>query len=124
MRGHRPLRKQERKNQQGDMQNTAHEAILTSSAVNRADNNHLSLSAYQQVGSDAEARHDYTVFRNCLLQENFVQLQNSLYVHHFPSLAVGEATIMRLRKHIPAGAQVTFFVVTDKQYGMSQMLFT
>ena len=72
---------------------------------------------------DADARHDYTVFRKKILQENFVQLQNSLYVRHFPTLAVGEATILRLRIHIPSGAQVAFFLVTDKQYGMTKEFF-
>lgn len=69
---------------------------------------------------DSEARHDYGVFRKSLLQENFVQLQNSLYVHHFPTIAVGEATIARLRLLIPKDAQVAFFIVTDKQYGMTK----
>jgi CRISPR-associated protein Cas2 len=81
------------------------------------------ICVYDCPMTDAEARHDYTVFRKRLLQENFVQLQNSLYVHHFPTLAVGEATILRLRKHIPTGAQVAFFIVTDKQYGMTREFF-
>ncbi len=72
---------------------------------------------------EKEERHDYSVFRRYLLQENFVQLQNSLYVHHFPTLAVGKATIQRLRPLIPKGAQVAFFIVTDKQYGMTKEFF-
>ena len=72
---------------------------------------------------DKEARQDYTIFRRSLLQENFVQLHNSLYVHHFPTLAVGEATIIRLRPLIPKDAQVAFFIVTDKQYGMTKEFF-
>lgn len=72
---------------------------------------------------DKEARQDYTIFRRSLLQENFVQLQNSLYVHHFPTLAVGEATIIRLRPLIPKDTQVAFFIVTDKQYGMTKEFF-
>lgn len=81
------------------------------------------ICVYDCPMTDAQARHDYGVFRKCLLQENFVQLQNSLYVHHFPTLAVGEATILRLRKHIPTDAQVAFFIVTDKQYGMTREFF-
>jgi CRISPR-associated protein Cas2 len=81
------------------------------------------ICVYDCPMTDADARHDYTVFRKRLLQENFVQLQNSLYVHHFPTLAVGEATIMRLREDIPKGAQVAFFLVTDKQYGMTREFF-
>jgi CRISPR-associated protein Cas2 len=78
------------------------------------------LCVYDCPMIDSEARHDYGVFRRSLLQENFAQLQNSLYVHHFPTLAVGEATVARLRYMIPKGAQVAFFIVTDKQYGMTK----
>lgn len=81
------------------------------------------IAVYDCPMTDAEKRHDYGVFRKRLLRENFVQLQNSLYVRHFPTLAIAEATIQRLRFHIPAGAQVAFFLVTDKQYGMTLEFF-
>ena len=44
-------------------------------------------------------------------------------MHHFPTIAVGEATISRLRTLIPKDAQVAFFIVTDKQYGMTKEFF-
>ena len=50
-------------------------------------------------------------------------MQNSLYVRHFPTMAVAEATIQRIRLGIPAGAQVAFFLVTDKQYAMTREFF-
>lgn len=81
------------------------------------------IAVYDCPMTDAEARHDYTLFRKRLLRENFVQLQNSLYVRHFPTLVIAETTIQRLRSHIPAGAQVAFFLVTDKQYGMTREFF-
>lgn len=81
------------------------------------------ICVYDCPMTDHAARHDYTIFRKSLLQENFVQLQNSLYVQHFPTLAVGEATILRLRPLIPKDAQVAFFIVTDKQYGMTKEFF-
>lgn len=81
------------------------------------------ICVYDCPMTDHAARHDYTVFRKRLLQENFVQLQNSLYVHHFPTQAVAEATILRVRTAIPEGAQVAFFLVTDKQYGMTREFF-
>lgn len=81
------------------------------------------ICVYDCPVTDAEARHDYTVFHKALLRENFVQLQKSLYVHHFPTLAAGDAVIHRLRQHIPPGAQVAFFIVTDKQYGMTREYF-
>jgi CRISPR-associated protein Cas2 len=81
------------------------------------------IAVYDCPMIDAEARHDYAAFRKRLLRENFVQLQNSLYVRHFPTLATAEAAIQRLRTDIPPGAQVAFFLVTDKQYGMTREFF-
>ncbi len=73
------------------------------------------IAVYDCPMIEREERRDYTLFRKSLLQENFFQLQNSLYVRHFPTMAVAEATIQRIRLGIPAGAQVAFFLVTDKQ---------
>lgn len=81
------------------------------------------IAVYDCPMTSAEARHDYSVFRRSLLQENFFQLQNSLYVRHFPTMATAEAVIHRLKTHIPDEAQVAFFLVTDKQYGMTKEFF-
>jgi CRISPR-associated protein Cas2 len=81
------------------------------------------IAVYDCPMTERAERRDYTLFRKSLLQENFFQLQNSLYVRHFPTMAVAEATIQRLRLGIPAGAQVAFFLVTDKQYGMAREFF-
>lgn len=78
------------------------------------------IAVYDCPMIEREERRDYAIFRKSLLHENFFQLQNSLYVRHFPTMAVAEATIQRLRLSIPAGAQVAFFLVTDKQYGMTR----
>ncbi len=68
----------------------------------------------------AEERHEYTVFRRCLLQENFMQHQFSVYIKHFPTISAAQAQVERLRPHIPPGAHVAFFFLTDKQYGMTR----
>ena len=81
------------------------------------------IAVYDCPMIEREERRDYALFRKSLLQENFFQLQNSLYVRHFPTMAVAEATIQRIRLGIPAGAQVAFFLVTDKQYGMTREFF-
>jgi len=81
------------------------------------------IAVYDCPMIEREERREYTLFRKSLLQENFFQLQNSLYVRHFPTMAVAEAAIQRLRLGIPAGAQVAFFLVTDKQYGMTREFF-
>jgi CRISPR-associated protein Cas2 len=71
----------------------------------------------------AEARHDYTNFRNTLLRENFVQLQKSVYVRHYPTMAAAESAIARLSKGVPTDAQAAFFMITDKQYGLTREFF-
>ncbi|MBA2658648.1 MAG: CRISPR-associated endonuclease Cas2 [Nitrosospira sp.] len=81
------------------------------------------IAVYDCPMTEREERRDYTLFRKALLQENFFQLQYSLYVRHFPTMAVAEATIQRIRLGIPAGAQVAFFLVTDKQYAMTREFF-
>ncbi|MCG9026079.1 CRISPR-associated endonuclease Cas2 [Laribacter hongkongensis] len=81
------------------------------------------IAVYDCPMTTPEARHDYAVFHRRLLQENFTQLQNSLYVRHFPSMAAAEALIARLKFAIPNNAQLAFFLVTDKQYGMTREFF-
>lgn len=81
------------------------------------------IAVYDCPMTEREERREYTIFRKMLLQENFFRLQYSLYVRHFPTMAVAEATIQRIRSGIPAGAQVAFFLVTDKQYAMTREFF-
>lgn len=78
------------------------------------------IAVYDCPMTDAEKRHDYTVFRRTILESNYVQLQNSLYVRHFFSMSAAESSIQRLKYAIPAGAKVAFFLITDKQYGMTR----
>ena len=68
-------------------------------------------------------RRDYTIFRKRLLRSCYFQLQNSLYVKHFPTKALAEGSIHRLKNFIPKGAKVSFFLVTDKQYSMTTEFF-
>ena len=81
------------------------------------------IAVYDCPMTSQKARHDYAVFRKSLLRANFVQLQNSLYIRHFPSLATAEACISRLHCNIPDRAQLAFFLITDKQYAMTQEYF-
>ena len=81
------------------------------------------IAVYDCPMTTAEERHDYAQFRKSLLRQNFIQLQYSLYVRHFPSMATAEACISRLKQGIPDGAQLAFFLVTDKQYAMTREFF-
>lgn len=78
---------------------------------------------YDCPTTTAEARHDYSAFRTRLLRDNFVQLQKSVYVRHYPTMAAAEAAIERLSSGIPADAQAAFFMITDKQYGLTREFF-
>lgn len=81
------------------------------------------IAVYDCPMTSSEARHDYTLFRKELLRENFYQLQNSLYVRHYPTKELANSTVHRLKKSIPEDAKVSFFLVTDKQYAMSCEFF-
>lgn len=65
----------------------------------------------------------YTQFRKQLLQENFIQHQYSVYLKHFPTMAAAQAEIDRLRPSVPEGGHVAFFMLTDKQYGLTREFF-
>lgn len=81
------------------------------------------IAVYDCPMTTHEARKAYTEFRKNLLRENFVQLQNSLYVRHFPTKLTADACIHRLKTGIPKAASVAFFIVTDKQYAMTREYF-
>lgn len=65
----------------------------------------------------------YTQFRKHLLRENFIQHQYSVYLKHFPTMAAAQAEIDRLKPSVPDGAHVAFFLLTDKQYGLTREFF-
>ncbi len=68
-----------------------------------------------------EERHDYNAFRKLLLREGFTRHQLSVYVRHCPTFSHAEALVSRLRGDIPDSAEVTFFFLTDKQFGMTKV---
>ena len=81
------------------------------------------LAVYDCPMTEREERRDYTVFRKKLLQENFLQLQYSLYVKHYATYAQATAVIERIKPNVPEGASLAFFFVTDKQWSMTQEYF-
>lgn len=68
-------------------------------------------------------RRRYVQLRNELLKENFFQLQFSVYLRHFPTIVSAEAVITRLGKATPEEAHLAFFLLTDKQYGMTREFY-
>jgi CRISPR-associated protein Cas2 len=81
------------------------------------------VAVYDCPMTSKEARHNYTVFRRQMLKLNFIQLQNSLYLRHFPTKSAVEAAVNRLRLFIPENASVAFFMITDKQYALTKEYF-
>ncbi len=81
------------------------------------------IAVYDCPMTSGEARHSYTLFRKSLLKENFYQLQNSLYVRHYPTKELANGAVLRLKQCIPEDAKVSFFLITDKQYAMSCEFF-
>jgi len=72
---------------------------------------------------EQEQRAAYARFRKLLLAEGFIQHQYSVYLKHFPTMATAEAEITRLKPMIPPEGHVAFFLLTDKQYGMTREFF-
>ena len=70
-----------------------------------------------------EERRAYTNFRKMLLKDNFIQHQYSVYLKHFPTMATAQAEIGRLKPAVPEEGHVAFFMLTDKQYGMTREFF-
>jgi CRISPR-associated protein Cas2 len=78
------------------------------------------LAVYDCPTLTREERHDYMAFHKRLLKEGFIQHQLSVYLRHCPTLANAEALVTRLKGDIPDSARVSFFFLTDKQYGMTR----
>lgn len=70
-----------------------------------------------------EERRAYTHFRKKLLKDNFIQHQYSVYLKHFPTMATAQSEIDRLKPAVPEDGHVAFFMLTDKQYGMTREFF-
>lgn len=81
------------------------------------------LAVYDTPVATAEDRRAYTRFRKLLLRQNFVQHQFSVYLRHCPTLATAHALIDRVVPGLPDSAHVAFFLLTDKQYGMTREFF-
>jgi len=81
------------------------------------------MALYDMPVLTSEARRAYTVFRKLLLKNNFTQHQYSAYLRHCPTFAAAEALINRLEPSIPEDAHVSFYLLTDKQYGMTREFF-
>ncbi len=81
------------------------------------------MALYDAPVTTPKARRAYTVFRKLLLKNDFTQHQYSVYLRHCPTFAAADALINRLEWGIPEDAHVSFYLLTDKQYGMTREFF-
>lgn len=63
-----------------------------------------------------------THFRNCLLKDGFSMFQYSLYIRHCNSRENAQVHIKRVKALIPVEGHVCIFDLTDKQFGMMQIV--
>lgn len=78
------------------------------------------MALYDMPVTTPEARRAYTRFRKLLIKNNFTQHQYSAYLRHCSTFATANALVSRLARGIPDGAHVSFYFLTDKQYGMTR----
>lgn len=77
------------------------------------------LAAFDLPTKSKVERKRYTQFRNILLEENFMQMQFSVYLRHFETIDSARATAQRIGRCTPERGKTSFFLITDKQYGMT-----
>ena len=78
------------------------------------------MALYDTPVTTRKARRAYTRFRKLLIKNNFTQHQYSAYLRHCPTFATANALVNRLANGIPERAHVSFYFLTDKQYGMTR----
>ena len=63
-----------------------------------------------------DARRDYRVFREMLLESGFIMLQFSVYTRHCSTEEKADALSGRVLGGLPEDGQVRVFTMTDKQF--------
>lgn len=81
------------------------------------------MALYDAPMTTPKGRKAYTRFRKLLLKYNFVQHQFSVYLRHCATFAAADALINRIVPGIPENAHVSFYLLTDKQYGMTREFY-
>lgn len=81
------------------------------------------LAMFDLPTGEKEEIRAYTTFKNTLLLHGFIRIQFSVYTKHFPTLEKAMALVKELGKETPKNGKVSFFYLTDKQYGMTESFF-
>ena len=70
-----------------------------------------------------QARADYRLFREALLQDGFIMLQYSVYARHCASEENSLVHKYRIKSVLPPDGEVRIMVLTDKQFGRMEVYF-
>lgn len=71
--------------------------------------------------STQEARREYTLFRDFLLQEGFTMLQFSVYARYCGSEDKSRAFRRRIQRALPPDGEVRLLAITDRQFGKMEI---
>ena len=61
-------------------------------------------------------RHDYRKFRQFLVQEGFIMMQESVYTKIALNTSVADGIMQQVRNHKPPEGLVEMLVITEKQF--------
>ena len=67
-------------------------------------------------------RKRYTDFRKKMLQDGFTMFQFSIYLRHCSSMQNADVHVKRVKKLLPPRGHVGIMTITDKQFGMMEVL--
>lgn len=71
----------------------------------------------------SEARKQYTIFREHLLNDGFTMMQYSVYMRHCASDENAEVHARRIKAELPPDGEVRIIKITDKQFGKMQVFY-
>lgn len=82
-----------------------------------------SISVFDLPTKTRRERKSYAKYRKALLSEGYMMFQYSVYLKHFPTYNQARAEADRLGEFVPDNGKVSFFFLTDKQYGATKSYY-
>ncbi|HRN94378.1 MAG: CRISPR-associated endonuclease Cas2 [Chitinophagales bacterium] len=70
---------------------------------------------------DAQARKNYSKFRDKIMEDGFTMFQFSIYMRHCASRENADVHIKRVKDSLPPEGHVGILCITDKQFGMMEL---
>lgn len=82
-----------------------------------------SISVFDLPTKTRRERKSYAKYRKALLSDGYMMFQYSVYLKHFPTYNQARAEADRLGEFVPDNGKVSFFFLTDKQYGATKSYY-